>query len=70
MKKFFALLGLCAFVAILGSSCTKTCICKTYSLNNVISTDEIELNKSVYKECSDMNTIAIVGGYKSGLECK
>lgn len=69
MKKVVLALAVIATVACF-SSCNKNCTCKTYAAGVVMGNpEEIELNKDVYKKCSDMTKI-IVADPKTGLECE
>lgn len=53
------------------ASCKKTCTCTTYLADEVVSTTEdIELDGTNYKKCSDLNTIITMDGKKTGNECK
>lgn len=70
MKKILVVLAAVAFVATM-ASCKKTCTCTTYLADEVVSTTEdIELDGTNFKKCSDLNTIITMDGKKTGNECK
>jgi hypothetical protein len=70
MKKIALLLialmvGMASFTA-----CKKTCQCKVYVADEVKSQSERPLDKSLYKKCSDMSLVVIIGGKKNGESCQ
>ena len=72
MKKVLVILAAAGLLFAM-SSCDKTCTCKTFLAGNVITENEVELDKdnTNVKKCSDMNTYVTDGdGNKTGLECK
>lgn len=68
MKKLFCILAACFLVAAISTSCKKTCTCETYLNGEVVLTKDLDLDKDLYKKCSDMNTY--IDAVKSGLKCK
>lgn len=70
MKKLFLILGLCATIAMLGTSCNKSCTCKTYLNGQVTLTTEVNLDDVPYDKCSDMDNFIEVDGNITGLQCK
>lgn len=69
MKKVVLALAVIATAACF-TSCDKTCTCKTFVNDDVKATVEVELDDDSDMKCSDMNTIATIGGKKNGIECK
>lgn len=69
MKKLFFVSILFVGIIALGASCKKTCECTTYLAGNVVTVqDDVELGDK--KKCSDFNTVVLVTGVKTGVECK
>lgn len=56
MKKAFLILGLCASVAILSTSCNKECHCKQW-LNNEVVSEYTFNNEEANVKCSSMNKL-------------
>jgi hypothetical protein len=71
MKKVMAIFGAALLLAGVATSCNKKCECKSYAAGVLVGEPyEVELDKDSYKKCSDMNTITMLGGVKTGIECK
>lgn len=71
MKKILVVLAAVAFVATL-ASCKKTCTCTGY-VNGVAvaeSAEEIELDGTNYKKCSELNSVITVDGKETGTKCE
>lgn len=68
MKKAFLILGLCASVAILSTSCNKECHCKQW-LNDEVVSEYTFNNEEANVKCSSMNTVITIAGTKTGIEC-
>ena len=63
----------CAIVAFVGlfASCSKNCTCTTYLNGEKKGTTEISKDKlSEGQKCSDLNTVVIIDGKKTGMECR
>ena len=63
----------CAIVTLVGlfASCSKSCTCTSYLDDEYQGT--IEISKTKLKggqKCSDLSTIVIINGKKTGSECK
>lgn len=63
----------CAIVAFVGlfASCSKNCTCTSYLDGEYQGT--IEISKVKLKggqKCSDLNTVVIIDGKKTGMECR
>ena len=69
MKKVFLTLAAVAVVVCM-SSCKKTCTCKTYVAGVAGPETEVDLDKDNFKKCSEMNTVIVTAGIKTGLECE
>ena len=71
MKKFMIVCVSALMLAGVATSCNKKCECKTYAAGVVVGEPyEMELDKDSHKKCSDLNTITMLGGVKTGVECK
>lgn len=70
MKKIMAIFAAALMLTGVGASCNKKCECTTYAVGVVVGEPyEVELDKDSYKKCSDMNTVTMLGGVKTGIEC-
>ncbi|MDR3046689.1 MAG: hypothetical protein LBU51_03620 [Bacteroidales bacterium] len=69
MKKVFLTLACIAFVALLGTSCKKSCTCQHYINGNKFGSKVTTENVSK-EDCKAMNTITTINGKKEGYQCK
>ncbi|MDR1112836.1 MAG: hypothetical protein LBL18_03645 [Bacteroidales bacterium] len=60
-----SMIGMAHFTA-----CTRTCHCKVYVADKETTQSDRPLDKSLYKKCSDMGLVTIIGGQKYGEVCK
>ncbi|MBR6333299.1 MAG: hypothetical protein IKR77_02755 [Bacteroidales bacterium] len=68
MKKILCASAFALFLIVGGTSCSKTCTCKTYLDGEVVS--ETTLDNEGGKKCSEYNTVITVDGHKTGMECR
>ncbi|MBO4488974.1 MAG: hypothetical protein J5741_04875 [Bacteroidales bacterium] len=67
MKKFLCISAFALFLIVGGTSCNKTCNCKTYLDGEVVT--ESSFDNEGGKKCSDYNTVMVIDGHKTGMEC-
>lgn len=71
MKKVMAIFGAALLLAGVATSCNKKCECRSYAAGVQVGDPyEVELDKDSQKKCSDLNTVTMLGGVKTGIECK
>jgi len=75
MKKLLVILA-AAGMLLAFSSCSKSCVCRTYLEDEVVSEDEIEVGgKTSYKNCSELQKsyetvgLAYDSTSKAGVKC-
>ncbi len=68
MKKIFFASAFALLMIVGGTSCTKTCHCKTYLDGEVISESEYTLEEG--HKCTENNALIGAAGHESGLKCR
>jgi len=70
MKKLLTVFVILAGVLLIATSCQKNCTCTRWYNGEEKESLTLPLNDEDAKLCENKNTVVVINGKKTGLECK